>query len=153
MAHDLLHGPTSRNWSRNAVVAGLGDSSLGAKSAKDASGYVPERWWTAKQVEEKTKDFEKSGGLFGTKLPREFAEKKTLEFLRAQNIGIMSGTMGSWILSDKDQKRILNKVDDVRFDLRLASSRVSMAGGLLAGAIGLLGLASLYRTSQFSRTQ
>ena len=136
------------------MVAGLGNSSSSAKAAeaaKDSSGYVPERWWTAKQVEEKTKDFEKSGGLFGTKLPREFAEKKTLEFLRAQNIGIMSGTMGSWILSDKDQKRILNKIDDVRFDLRLASSRVSMAGGLLAGALGLLGVASLYRTSQSSR--
>jgi len=140
MAHDLLHGPTSRNWSRNTVVAlGRGCDNL---------GYAPETWWTAKQVEEKTKDFEKSGGLFGTKLPRPFAEKKTLEFLRAQKIGIMSGTMGSWILSNKDQKRILNKVDDVRFDLRLASSRVAVAGGLLAGALGLLGIASLYRTSQ-----
>jgi len=142
MAHDLLHGPTSRNWSRNTVATSLG---------RDSSGYVPEKWWTAKQVEEKTKEFEKSGGIFGTKLPREFAEKKTLEFLRAQNIGIMSGTMGSWILSEKDQKRILNKIDDVRFDLRLASKRVSVAGGLLAGALGLLGIASLYRTSQNSR--
>ena len=147
MAHDLLQGPTSRNWSRNAVVQGQGDTSSGPP-LEGAHHYVPEKFWTAKQIEEKTKEFEKSGGYFGTKLPREFAEKKTLEFLRAQNIGIMSGTMGSWILSDKDQKRILNKIDDVRFDLRLASSRVSMAGGLLAGALGLLGVASLYRTSR-----
>jgi hypothetical protein len=86
------------------------------------------------------------GGLFATKLPRENAEKKTLEFLRSQRIGIMSGTVGSWILSDAEQKRLLGKIDDVRYDMRLVSRRAAIGMGCLAGALGLLGIASIYRT-------
>ena len=125
-----------------------------------ATGYAPDKWWTRKQAEDKVAEFMKSGGLFGTKLSRADAEAKTLVFLRRNNVGLMAGsatlgslTLGSWILNEKDQKRILEKVDDVRYDLRLASRRVGIAGGLLAGALGLLGVASIYKTSSDDRTR
>ena len=138
MAHDLLRGPTPGDWSRGSTCGAL---PVGAK------GYAPEHWWTAKQAEDKVQEIMASGGLFGTKLPREVAERKTLELLRKNSIGIMSGSMGSWLLSAKEQKKIFDKVDDVRYDLRLVGRRVGIAMGCLAGALGVLGIASIYRTS------
>ena len=124
------------------------DSSCGSQALPEgAKGYAPEHWWTAKQAEDKVQEIMKSGGLFGTKLPREIAERKTLEFLRKNSIGIMSGAMGSWLLSAKEQKKIFDKVDDIRFDLRRAGRHVGIAMGCLAGALGVLGIANIYRTS------
>lgn len=145
MAYDLLRGPTPSNWSRK-TSSGTSATSLGALPL-GALGYAPEHWITAKQAEDKVAELMKSGGLFGTKLPREIAERKTLEFLRKGNIGIMSGTMGSWLLSEKEQNRILNKIDDVRYDMRLVSRRVGIGLGCLAGALGVLGAASIFRTA------
>ena len=127
-------------------------SSCGSAGSRPegAQGYAPDKWWTAKQAEEKVQEIMKSGGLFGTKLPREIAERKTLELLRKNNIGIMSGSMGSWLLSAKEQQRIINMVDDVRYDLRTVGRRVGIAVGCLAGALGVLGVASIYRTSATS---
>jgi hypothetical protein len=139
MAYDLLHGHTSGDWTLPSSVVG--------ELPKGAAGYAPEHWWTAKQAEDKVTELMKSGGLFGTKLPREVAERKTLELLRKNSIGIMSGSMGSWLLSAKEQQRIFNKIDDVRYDLRLTGRRVGIALGCLAGALGVLGIASIYRTS------
>ena len=138
MAYDILRGQTPADWSM--------PSTCGALPA-GATGYAPKHWWTAKQAEDKVQELMKSGGVFGTTLPREVAERKTLEFLRKNEVGIMSGAMGSWLLSDKEQKRILTKIDDVRYDMRLVSRRVGIGLGCLAGALGLLGVASIYRTS------
>lgn len=147
MAHDLLRGPTPSNWARGACVS----TSCGSLP-QGAQGYAPEHWWTAKQAEEKVQEIMKSGGLFGTRLPREVAERRTLELLRKNGIGIMSGlveshTMGSWLLSTKEQQKIFNKIDDVRYDMRTVGRRVGIAMGCLAGALGLLGAASIYRTA------
>jgi hypothetical protein len=140
VAYDLLKKTTtSRNFAPPSMIGAL---PLGAL------GYAPSKWWTVAQAEEKVQEFMKSGGLFGTKLPRENAEIDTLKFLRKNSIGIMSGTssLGSWLLSQKEQDRLLNKVDDVRYDLRLAGRRVGIAVGCMAGALGLLGVASIFRT-------
>ena len=142
MAHDLLRGPTSGDWAMPSTKCG--------ELPKGATGYAPSHWWTAKQAEDKVQEFMKSGGLFGTKLPRDIAERKTLEWLRKNDIGIMSGSMGSWLLSTKEQQKIFNKIDDVRYDLRLVGRRVGIAMGCLAGALGVLGIASIYRTSTAS---
>ena len=147
MAYDLLKKKTTeKNF---GLPTRVGELPLGA------TGYAPDKWWTRQQAEDKVAEFMKSGGLFGTKLGRADAEAKTLSFLRVNNVGLMAGTatLGSWILNEKDQKRILKKVDDVRYDLRLASRRVGIAGGLLAGALGLLGVASIYKTSSGDRTR
>jgi hypothetical protein len=145
VSYDILHGEIPGDFSRNGAsrrVSGTGVGSL----PTGAAGYAPASWWTAEQAEGKVQEFMARGGLFATKLPRESAERKTLEFLRSQRIGIMSGTMGSWLLSDKEQKRLLGKIDDVRYDLRLVSRRAAIGMGCVAGALGLLGIASIYRT-------
>jgi hypothetical protein len=50
---------------------------------------------------------------------------------------------GSLVLPSKQEKRILDKVDDVRRDVRLAGNR-ALAGALtLSGAIGLVAIALL----------
>ena len=141
MSYDILRGKIPGDFSRGQAA----QSRVGALPT-GATGYAPEQWWTAKQAEDKVQELMQKGGLFATKLPREAAERKTLEFLRAQRIGIMSGSMGSWILSDKEQKRLLDKIDDVRYDMRLVSRRTSIAIGCLAGALGVLGIASIYKT-------
>ena len=140
MAYDLLNKKTTpRNFAPPSMIGGI---PLGAQ------GYAPEHWWTVAEAEAKVQEFMKSGGTFGTRLPREAAERRTLSFMRAQSIGVMSGTnsLGSWLLSKKEQDRLLTKVDDVRYDLRLAGRRVGVAVGCMAGALGLLGVASIYRT-------
>ena len=154
MSYDLLNKKTtSRNFAPSSMIGSqtLGSQTLGSIPL-GAQGYAPEHWWTLEKAEEKVQEFMKSGGTFGTRLPREAAERKTLAFMRAQSIGVMSGTtsLGSWLLSKKEQDRLLTKVDDVRYDLRLAGRRVGVAVGCLAGALGLLGVASLYRTSASS---
>ena len=126
MAYDLLKGMTSGDWARSTTM-----------------GALPK----AAEAETKVQSFQKSGGIFGTALHREAAERKTLEYLRAQRIGIMSGTMGSWLLPEKQQKAILNKIDDVRYDLRAVGRHVGIGAGLLAASLGLMGLASIFRTS------
>lgn len=162
MAYDLLRGQTNKNWGRGVTSCGT----MGSLPA-GAQGYAPTSWWTPEQAEVKVLEFMKSGGTFGLSLPREAAERKTLAWLRRQNIGIGSatrgsatqgsstGTVGSLLMSEKEQKRILNKIDDVRYDMRLVSRRVGIGLGCLAGALAVLGTASIYRTSaqdkQFNR--
>jgi len=152
MSIDLLRGKTSKNWSRGDLsdlgerATSIGDLPEGAK------GYAPSHWWMPEQAEAKVKEFMKSGGLFGTSLPRDAAERKTLAWLRSQSIGIQSKVtgepvLGSWLMSEKEQQRILNKIDDVRYDMRLVSRRVGIGMGCLAGALAVLGAASIYRTS------
>ena len=153
MAHDLLRGQTTRDWSRGSRPSTLGSLPEGAQ------GYAPTSWWKPEQAEAKVQELIKSGGTFGERLPREAAERKALAWLRSHSIGITSaagdGTMGSWLMSEKEQQRILNKIDDVRYDMRLVSRRVGIGLGCLAGALAVLGAASIYRTSsqdkQFGR--
>jgi len=56
--------------------------------------------------------------------------------------------MGSVILSTKEQARMLDKVDDVRYDVRKASGRVAIALGCLAASVGMFSVASIFRTSR-----
>ena len=103
MAYDLLKKKTTeKNF---GLPTRVGELPLGA------TGYAPDKWWTKQQAEDKVAEFMKSGGLFGTKLGRADAEAKTLSFLRVNNVGLMAGTatLGSWILNEKDQKRILQE--------------------------------------------
>jgi hypothetical protein len=140
VAYDLLKKKTTPgNFAPSSMVSGI---PLGAL------GYAPSHWWTVAQAEAKVQELMKSGGLFGTKLPRENAERDTLAYMRKNEIGVMSGTssLGSWLLPKKELDRILTKIDDVRYDMRLTGRRVGIGVGCLAGALGLLGVASIYRT-------
>ena len=54
---------------------------------------------------------------------------------------------GSLLLPATQQKALLAKIDDVRYDVRRTGARVSMATLALAASLGLLGIASIYRTA------
>ena len=54
---------------------------------------------------------------------------------------------GSLLLPAKQQKVLLAKVDDVRYDIRRAGAKVSVGTLALAASLGFLGLASIYRTA------
>jgi len=54
---------------------------------------------------------------------------------------------GSILLPVKQQKILLAKIDDVRYDIRRAGAKVSVGTLALAASLGFLGLASIYRTA------
>jgi hypothetical protein len=59
---------------------------------------------------------------------------------------------GSLLLPAKQQKALLAKLDDVRYDVRRTGAKMSMAALALAASLGFLGIASIYRTSSSSTT-
>ena len=50
--------------------------------------------------------------------------------------------------SDSDQKRMMNKMDDVRFDLRSTRNILGASLFALAGGLAFVGVASVFRTSK-----
>lgn len=54
---------------------------------------------------------------------------------------------GSLLLPTKQQKEFFAKIDDVRYDVRRAKTLISGAVFALSGALGLLALASIFRTA------
>ena len=55
-------------------------------------------------------------------------------------------SIGSLLLPAKQQKALFAKIDDVRYDVRRAKTLISGAVFALSGALGLLALASIFRT-------
>jgi hypothetical protein len=55
---------------------------------------------------------------------------------------------GSMLLPASQEKRLFNKIDDVRYDMRRVGNKVAMGVFALSAAFGLLALSSIYRTSQ-----
>ena len=62
---------------------------------------------------------------------------------RAEN-----ATIGSLVLPEKQEKRLLNKIDDVRYDIRKTGNLVKISVLSLSAALGFLGIASVFRTSK-----
>ena len=56
-------------------------------------------------------------------------------------------TSGSLLLPAKQQRAVFNKIDDVRYDLRRAGSHLKTGTLVLSASLGLLALASVYRTA------
>ena len=54
---------------------------------------------------------------------------------------------GSILLPEKQELSLLNKVDDIRYDVRRAQSNVSGAIYALSGALAAVALTSIYRQS------
>ena len=136
MAHDIFLGQTTRDWSSGSLPRG--------------TDYAPRNWWTESEAEADVQKNMKGGGLFGSKLSRKDAEESTIAFMKAKKIGITHPdprtSSGSLLIPSKQQRAFLAKIDDIRYDLRLVSRRTSIGLGCLAGALGLLGIASIYRT-------
>lgn len=67
--------------------------------------------------------------------------------------------LGSFVFSESEQKALYNKIDevqkkagekldDVRYDVRRASSLLSAAVGALGGAVAMLGISQIWRASK-----
>jgi hypothetical protein len=133
MAVDLVLGESGRDWSRGSLPRG-------------ATGYVPRKWWTEAEAEAEVQKNMRGGGLFGTRMSRADAEEKTLADMKARKVAVYTSS-GSILLPAKQQKAVFNKIDDVRYDLRRAGSHVRTGTLVLSAALGLLALASVFRTA------
>ena len=58
---------------------------------------------------------------------------------------------GSLVLPQKQEKRLLDKVDDVRYDVRRAGTFAGVGLLCLSAAVGLVALSGIYRTSRNER--
>jgi len=136
MAHDIFLGQTTRNWSSGSLPRG--------------TDYAPRNWWTEAEAEADVQKNMKGGGLFGSKLSRKDAEESTIAFMKAKKIGIAHPdprtSSGSLLIPSKQQRAFLAKIDDVRYDVRRAGAKIGGATLILSAALGLLGVASLYKT-------
>lgn len=146
MAHDIFGGHNKTDWS-----CGIADD-----LPRSARGYVPEQFWGPSQMESKlTEIMSKGGGPFGLgdKPDRKKAISMLADYMKAKKIGpkdMSSGigaAVGSIIWPEKEQQKLFNKLDDVRFDLR--STRGVVGAGLfgIAGALAFVGIAGIYRTA------
>ena len=109
MAHDILFGQTSRDWSTGSLPKG-------------ATGYVPDDWWTEAKAEAEVQRHMKGSGFLTPGLSRKDAEETVMDYMKAHKIGVMSG-IGSLLIPDKQQKAFLSKIDDIRFDVRRVEPR------------------------------
>jgi len=55
--------------------------------------------------------------------------------------------MGGLLIPSKQEKALFSKIDDVRFDVRNVGNKVGGALLALSASLGVLGLASVYRTA------
>ena len=58
---------------------------------------------------------------------------------------------GSLILPAKQQRALMDKVDDVRYDVRRAGGRAQVGLLALSAAVGLLAVSGIYRTTEKGR--
>lgn len=78
-------------------------------------------------------------------------ENKGLRFPLAHDIfsgrpSTRDWSIGSFLLPDKQQKALFNKIDDVRYDVRKAKGLIGAGVFALAGALAFVGISSVYRT-------
>lgn len=55
---------------------------------------------------------------------------------------------GSIVLPDKERKELLNKIDDVRYDVRAAKNTIGAGVFALSGALAFLAFAGVYKASK-----
>lgn len=55
-------------------------------------------------------------------------------------------SLGSIIYPESEQKKLFNKIDDLRFDVRRLGANVGGGIYALAGALGAFGVVQIFRT-------
>jgi hypothetical protein len=73
--------------------------------------------------------------------------ENTKNFARQSSLGGSPSDVGSLLIPAKQERALLQKIDDVRYDVRTVGGKVSGSVLALAAALGLLGVASIYRTA------
>jgi hypothetical protein len=145
MAFDLLTKKQSRrDWS-------CGASDL----PSNIPGLVPETFWGPAQMESKLASImSKPRSMFGSKPTREEALPMLAQYMREKKIGpkdVASGIgaeVGSILLPAKEQGRIFDKIDDLRYDIRSTRDVVGAGMFALAGAVAVLGFGKIYKTAR-----
>lgn len=147
MAYDVLNKKmVSGDW-----CCGIGDDELGVSAdlPRSTKGYAPTSFWGPADMERKISEFmSKSKGPFGLggKPNRSEAVSMLVDHMKANKIGTKDVTgMGSVLLSDSEQRRFLDKIDDVRYDIRRAGALAGAGVAAIAGAVATLGIAEMYR--------
>jgi hypothetical protein len=148
MAYDLLtKKKTPRDWS-------CGASDLPASS----KGYAPDTYWNPAQMEAKLASIvsESTKGFFASKTPptRQEAIATLTAYMKDHNIGpkdVSTGIgaeVGSILLPKKEQSKIFDKIDDLRYDIR--GTRDILGAGLfaLAGAGAMLAFGKIYKAAR-----
>ena len=62
--------------------------------------------------------------------------------------GIGDDDVGSFLFPAKEQQGLLNKIDDVRYDVRKTGGIVGAGLAALAGAVALLGIGHLWSAAR-----
>lgn len=140
MAFDLLSGETTkRDWSIGSVDL-----------PKSSKGYAPSTFWGRKDMESKLAEImSKPKSWFAQKPTRDEAVVMLADYMKAHKIGPTESSgvgwkIGSLLLPAKEQKVLLNKIDDVRYDVRKTRAVLGAALFAVAGGMTVLGLASMY---------
>lgn len=134
MAFDIIRGKTTaRDWSCGAFTA--------------------ETFWGPAKMEAKAAEFmSKPKGPFGLggKPTKEEATKMVAEFMKANKIGISKtdSGVGSVLFPAKEQKKMMDKIDDLRFDIRGARSVVGAGVFALSGALAFVAISKIYKASK-----
>lgn len=145
MAYNLLTGKQGkRDWS-------CGASDL----PSFIPGLVPDTYWNPNQMEAKLAAFmSKPRSLFGPKPTREEAIPMLANYMKSNKIGPMDATagigaeVGSILLPAKEQDKIFNKVDDLRYDIRSTRDIIGAGMFALAGATAALAFGKIYKTAR-----
>lgn len=69
------------------------------------------------------------------------------DLLNGRNDG-RDWSCGSILLPDKERRELLNKIDDVRYDVRDAKSTLGAGIFALSGALAFLGFAKVYKAAK-----
>lgn len=145
MAYDIVKKKqVKRDW-----CCGIGDDDVGTDLPHSAKGYIPETFWGMADMEAKVSEFmaTKRGpfGLYG-KPTRAEAVKMLTDHMRDNKIGPKDVTgVGSVVFSSKEQDKLYNKIDDVRYDIRKAGAFAGAGIAAIAGSVAVLGLAEMFR--------
>ncbi len=60
-------------------------------------------------------------------------------------------SLGSIVLPAAQERRLMSKVDDVRYDVRRAGRAAGVGLGLLSAAVALVAVSGIYRTAREGR--
>jgi hypothetical protein len=145
MAFNLLTGKmTRRDWS-------CGASDL----PRFIPGLAPETYWGPSQMESKLASImSQPKHVFGDKPTREEAIPLLASYMKQNKIGPKDVTagigaeVGSILLPAKDQNRIFNKIDDLRYDMRSTRDVIGAGMFALAGALTVVGFGKIYKAAR-----
>jgi hypothetical protein len=145
MAFDLLSGrQDSRDWS-------CGASDL----PRSIPNMVPETYWGPDQMESKLAAImSKPKSMFGSKPTRDEAIPMLASYMKDRKIGPkdvaagISAEVGSIILPVKEQARIFEKIDDLRYDIRGTRDVVGAGMFALASAVAVLAFGKIYKAAR-----